>query len=430
MTVDLAFAFDTARQAGLSAAAELLVRSALIRSMTGIPIGFPDGLDLYGDGKTFPIPASLAGQDITSWWEDNWGAANETGGTILVPPGEFIIPASVAGQAGSYKVPAIVGARYDGHPTAASTFGSALKLKDGADADMFQVAASDASDIGPGPLTIMGVTLDGNRTAQSGSNHVINYLSHTATSNKQRSGFLHNVYIKNAQTSGIRVGVLRNAGIISNSFILFCGTAGAGSAMQFGSCNDWELYGLKAGVTEGAVIQDSGAGSLYAFGCAFFIGGTHGYKGDTAALDHIFEACSFDTNDEHGAMVDTAGDYPWAFNGCRWQQNSFAANDVSSHLKIGAGNTLVSVTGGNFFPGSTNNAKYVYDITAGGKVTHVGGALKTGAYVTAFSNDMPAVYGVLPGERQAITGSRGGNAALANLLTGLVAAGLITDGTS
>lgn len=403
------------------------------------PTPFPGGLTVRGfpvlttedfepPNDVLYVPASEAGTDISSRWSDYIDEANEFGSTIVIPRGEFTVPKKNVGAAGSYRVPHITGEYFSGHYTDPASYGSVLKLKDDEDGTLFTVAASDASDVGPGPFTVENLLIDMNRTHQAGTGYCVDFSNHTASVNKQRSGFFRRCYIKDVQTSGIRIGTLRNAGLLDQVTILGCGTGAAGSALQFGSCNDWWIQDCNFGVTLGAAVQDSGAGSIFYVNCNFFIGGTHGYKGDTSSLDHYFINCSFDTNARDGVNIGTSGDYPWLFSNCRFQQNSYSANDTYAHVNV-AGNTLVGVSNCGFFPGSTNNPKYAAQMSAGGVITLTTPIVKSGAYVTALTNSISSLFGLI-GPKPTITGSRGGNAALADLLIKMVAMGLITDGTS
>ena len=385
-----------------------------------------DVRDILAARQRFTIPRDRDGQDISDIWAQLVDNAWAAGGVIVVPAWcSYVVPPVTIGRPGSYRTVHIVGEYYEGHPNAATVGGSKLLQKPATNTHMFSVAASDANDIGPAPFVIRGLTLDGQSSLQSGTQHGINFLDHTATSNKQRGGFIDDVRFKSFRTSGMRLGLVRNAGVVRRCTILNTG----GPALSVGSCNDWKFSDCSMGNAVGPVVQDSGGGSVYWNQCEFFTGTTHGYKADSGALDHYFVNCTFDTNGQHGVFIDTAADYPWSFSGCRFQQNSLSANDTYSHIRVGAVNTLLAVTGCNFFAGSTNNPKYVYEFTAGGKATHVGGTVQAGAHVTAFANDPTAINGIF-GAKPTVTGSRGGNAALASLLTQLAARGIITDGSS
>lgn len=353
-------------------------------STAGLPVRFPDGIDDTGAGAIFAIPPRYRDGDITEIWNEALSKASEAGGTVKLPYGNFTIPATSIGAAGSYKSVKILGEKFEGHYTDPDGYGTRLTLKGGANATAFEVAASNSSDVGPGPFQMENILLDCNASNQTGSNrHGVDFLSHTASSNKQRSGFFRRCYIRNVRTSGVRMGTLRNAGVMDQVCIL---TPSIGSALQIGSCNDWRFTNCDFGTSGAAVVQDSGGGSIFYVNCNFFVGGTHGYKGDTAALDHYFVNCSFDTNNQDGVNINTTSDYPWVFSNCRFQQNSYAANDTDAHINVGANNTLVSVTGCGFFPGSTNNPKYVLEIASGGHVTFVGNSVKAGSFVTSFDN--------------------------------------------
>lgn len=428
MTVDLAYAFDSARQAGLSAAAELLVRSAIVRSMSGVPIQFPDGIDASGSGKTFSIPPSYAGEDISSMWEDFIGEANEVGGTILVPNVDepFIVPKVNIGAAGSYKVPHILGEYFSGHYRDATGYGSKIKLKDGEDGTLFTVAASDDEDVGPGPFILENLLIDYNSSNQSGTAYCVDFSNHTATSNSQRSGFFRRCFIRNVRTSGIRSGTRRNAGVMEQVVVETCGA----SALQMGSCSDWRGQNCDFGSVVGATVQDSGADSVFFNQCNFYSAGTHNYKGDLAAGDHYFLNCSFDRAERNGVDINTTDDDPWVFTNCRWGLNGAATNDTYADFNIGANNTLVAAINCPILANSASNKpRYTFNVAAGGSIMFVGPQIPSSAYVTAVANDLTRVFG-LRGPRPTITGSKGANAALTDLLTKLAAMGLITDGTS
>lgn len=66
-------------------------------------------------------------------------------------------------------------------------------------------------------------------------------------------------------------------------------------------------------------------------------------------------------------------------------------------------------------------------ITGSGKAFHIGGTTKI---ITVTAADTMGFYGSTPVAKPSATGSRGGNAALASLLTQLASLGLITDSTS
>lgn len=97
-----------------------------------------------------------------------------------------------------------------------------------------------------------------------------------------------------------------------------------------------------------------------------------------------------------------------------------ASNATNALLQMGI---LASGLGASFDVTATNiSTPLPLALQSSGGRTNVGGALAVSGNV--------AFNGATPAAKPTITGSRGGNAALASLLTALAAIGLITDGTT
>lgn len=112
-------------------------------------------------------------------------------------------------------------------------------------------------------------------------------------------------------------------------------------------------------------------------------------------------------------------------------------NDVQiGDDRTGAGAATCEVNVGVLQLGNNNSTKVeangalFYAFTNTVTVGHVSSTVQIGGNTTILNTAAIGFYGVTPVTRQTVTGSRGGNAALASLLTALATAGLIVDGSS
>jgi hypothetical protein len=102
------------------------------------------------------------------------------------------------------------------------------------------------------------------------------------------------------------------------------------------------------------------------------------------------------------------------------------ATDASDNLFVGTtaaggsrtANTIIDTTGGVFIRSGGNNR-----VTASGSIVTINASLAHTGTSVGFYSTSAAV-------KQTVSGSRGGNAALASLLTALATVGLITDSSS
>lgn len=266
-----------------------------------------------------------------------------------IPSAEYLTGALTVGTAGSYNTCSFVGEAADFQFNSTTSRGVVLKLKDSTNGTMFTVAASNASDVGPGPVTFENLWLKGNRTNQSGTSYAVTFTSHTASSNKQRSGYFKRVRIQEFRSGGVLIGTLRNAGVMDQVVILDIGASGSGvgSAINFGSAADWRFINCDFGNCEGAAVQDSGSGPSFFTQCNFFTA-LHGYKADTSSLEKFFENCSFDRNNRYGAYISPSSAKMFSFSGCRFSINSQETNATYSDLYVGDDSNVTLV--GCVFP--------------------------------------------------------------------------------
>lgn len=322
------------REIGLDEDRALVIRSGAIRTQDGLPVSFPDGISGTGiDAASYGVVADGVTDDTTAL-QAAINAAVAANGILNLPEGEIITGPLTIGAAGSYNTCAIVGVDYDGHYSTTTSRRTVIKLKANSNDTLFTIPASDASDVGPGPVKFENLWLKGNSSNQTGTVYAVNFVSHTLTSNKQRSGFFRRVRIEDFDTGGVRAGTLRNAGIMEQVVILNIGSGGVGSALIFGSCQDWRFWACDFGVTGAAVVQDSGAQITTFTSCNFFNGGTHGYKADSGSGANFFVGCSFDRNERNGVTIAPSAEEHWTFSNCRFTINSQATNNTYFDVSV------------------------------------------------------------------------------------------------
>lgn len=108
---------------------------------------------------------------------------------------------------------------------------------------------------------------------------------------------------------------------------------------------------------------------------------------------------------------------------------STASNgSISKRMRNTSGNVGYFVSGASngFLTGTVAGDSGIIPLTTG-KQFHVGGTTKV---LTVSQDDKFGAFAATPVAKQTVTGSRGGNAALASLLTGLANLGWITDSSS
>lgn len=291
-------------------------------------------------------------------------AASLVNGTVFFPIGIYRTGPLTIGTAGSYGSCNIVGETLGASYASYNYAGAVLVLENSSNDNLFTIAASNSGDVGPAPVLFQDIWMRGNRSNQSGTSYGVRFTPHTATSNKQRSGFFKRVRIGEFRSGGVYVGTLRNAGVAEQLVCLDHGVSGSGSALVLGSCQDWRFWGCDFGSTEGPVVQDSGAQIVNYVGCNFFSAGTHGYKADSAAGDHYFTGCSFDRNMRNGFNLSATTTDAWVFTNCRFTINSQETNNTYSDISI-TDNPNISFIGCLFSKGGgsiTNFPLYHFDL--------------------------------------------------------------------
>jgi len=342
------------------------------------------------DVRKYGASPSASAAANTAAFQAAINAACLVNGTVYVPPANapYLVNKLTMGQTGSYRSCAIVGGGYNGHYSESSSYGAVLKLADGTNDDMFFVPQGNASSVGPGPLVLEDIWLQGNRSNQSGSSSAINLESHTASADKQRGAFLRRVRISNFLTHGVRIGTLRNAGVMEQVAILDIGTGSTGSAIVGGSAADWRFDTCDFGVCAGAVVQDSGLDIASYTKCNFF-NGLNGYKADTATGSKHFVQCSFDRNGRDNVILTPDAPVMVSFTACRFTIGSQAANNTYADVRIDD-NPYVMFESCNFETSTaTNKPARILDLngTTTKGIGFVNCKIDSGAYVTEITQD-------------------------------------------
>lgn len=355
----------------------------------------------------------------------NWSVA--TGKTILVPPGICRIGTVTIGAAGSYGTARFLGLGYYGHYTDANptaTDGSIFYLVSGTNGTMFEVASSNASDVGPAPPIFDNLWLYGNKSNQTGTSHGINCLDHTLTSNKQRAFFGNRLRISHFRNHGIRGGVNRNAGILNQFLVSDCGSSGSttGHGIALSSVADWRTLNGDIGVCTGSALYVIDSAT-----CIFT--NTNAYSSNvgvtlTGSINNfVWLGGSIDRNDTDNVVLDGSGFVTSpVFLGAHFYNGSNAANDTDSDIKCIALAKDVLFNGCVFNNGSGNKPKHIVEFSG----SHTGYAylngctIESGAYITSLTNDATNLR-MYPNESGLIevktggTGASTGRGAAANI---------------
>jgi hypothetical protein len=324
---------------------------------------------------------------------------------------------------------------------------------------------SDYGGSAVGNVTIKDIMLDGAKAFSSTTLDGIKLVDSGQSGDPM--WLIQNVLVYQFTGKGIYIGALRRACRVNNSHVLQCNGIGvhiAGSDNQL-----FQTVSAQNG-GDGVYIEQSAA---HVIGCDIFTNGGRGITLAPFGRMALLMNNSLDDNFQEGIYTQAKNTM---IIGCKFSSNSKSADGTYADIEINGGVTGCSVIGSahySTYPNGVGNLSHsairapsnvgnaangvmvmglswdpsvttfrsgtVYD-EAQVSLLHKGFSMADGANIplgtttgTKFgtaSTQKMGFYGATPVVRPSVTGSRGGNAALASLLTQLAALGLVADSTS
>lgn len=207
--------------------------------------------------------------------------------------------------------------------------GQGLKLKAGSTGPLI-TSTADA-----GHLTIENMLLSGDSQSQCG----IDLADHDLANGYGYGAFLTQVYINGFLKEGLRIGANRGRGATDWLWIEYCGTSGSHPALFQGSY-DWEHVGIAVGSNYGIGVYVGTSSQVRFFGGAIFLNEYNMYVSEYCEDIDAF-GLHFDTAGKHGLVIDAFNGSAnrrgsRRFIGCRWSDNSEAANNTYSDVYLSA----------------------------------------------------------------------------------------------
>lgn len=342
--------------------------------------------------------------------------------------------------------------------------GTTLKLKANSTASALLMGA-DTSVMN---VVVRDITLHGNKDNQSGTVHGV-YLPARGSGADPKWTF-QSVFITKFSGDGARFGTFQRANRLIDVTIWQCDGNGVSlwstdntlMLMVIGQCGgdgintDSELQHIIGADVfsndNGLNITADTAKNVLALNCSFDLNGKNGVFTAgvlTSIVQCRFSGNSFDADGSTLSGHDTTGDINLNYgagrsmpSGCSLIGNTFSASAATANRPVwnivanggqalaGVGN-MPAVTGTLATSGFTNVTPVLlpasFMINEGSNIVF---GTTTGSRIGSAANQKIGFWGAAPVVQQAVTGSRGGNAALADLLTKLATIGVITDGTT
>lgn len=407
---------------------------------------------LVGDGTTDNTAAMRAAVDAVNV---------DAGGTILLPRGVILTDSfepknntRFVGQGGGGF----------GNDEVYLYRGTTLKLKESSNATEFITGADDSVC----NVLFRDITIDGNKANQSNTIHGV-ALPDRASGLDPKWVFQH-VYMKSFTGDGFRFGEFQRANRLIDAIVWQCDGNGV------------SLWGTDNTLVSCIIGQNGGDGInvdaelQHIIGCDVFSNDNGLNITDDAAKSVMALNCSFDLNGKNGVF--SAGVLTTILQ-CRFSGNSFDADGstlsglgttADINLNFGAGRAMpygCALVGNNFSASAATSNRPVWNIVANGGESVAGvanmpattGTLATSGFINVTPVLLPASFainegssvvfgtntggrlgsaanqkigfwGATPVIQQTVTGSRGGNAALADLMSKLATIGIFVDGTS
>ena len=314
---------------------------------------------------------------------------------------------------------------------------------------------------------ISGITVDGNSSNQTGTSHGIEVVasSYTLATRYGSAVDIDDINTVGTRSSGIYIGTNRNYGMITNVRIAYAG----GTGLQFFSCYDWYCTNIGVGNSQQEGVKAYLCAGLQFTNLAVWSNQNAGLVLNSCGGFMVFENVQLDYNSQYGLYHNPAGtvNSHLSISNLQVKDNGVAANNTYSAIYIGgiggAGSSvLLANVWFNWTANSPNRSKYLIETDATGYIsvsnirysTTAGTTEGCAPYATAAFNHPERLIGdngltagaltfgtpvrmngtvgfnnTAPIAKPTVSGAKGGNAALASLLTALASYGLITDST-
>jgi hypothetical protein len=300
-------------------------------------------------------------------------AAIDSGSPVYFPPGVYLT-GTLEARLGMVLIGAMRSAYAYPVP---STRSATLKLKSGTNGNLIHAAD------GINNVQISSLAFDGNKAGNSSGD-----IIHLDTASAQDTSWhISDCYFDNAPANGVFIGSGRQAVKIHRTWIMRA--ANAGIIVNGPDCGfNTVLIGLSGAY---GMYIGNGANVQHITDCDIWSSTQHGIVVDNASMVAI-TGTGIDRHQQSGIVV-LNGDV--TIRGCMLHGNSQAANSTYPHIRVDAGNVIVS---GCIFGGTTfvNNPNYAIS-TTNGKIRESSNSSTAQSYTTGFINNLAAL---IPDDRQ------------------------------